>query len=207
VRRPKVKVGKVLFTREQIQERLDRLADEIERRCAGKELTIVAVLKGSLIFTADLVRRLSMPVRMDILEVASYFDGTRPAEQTSLSSYMVDNIRGRHVLVVDDIVDTGRTLKRVLELLEREKPKSLATCVFLDKTGRREVDVAVDFRGFTLDGGEFVVGYGLDYAQRFRNLPHLAALEKTAAAKRKPAPKKKPAASRRPVRALKRRKK
>jgi hypoxanthine phosphoribosyltransferase len=207
VRKPKVKVGKVLFTREQIQERLDRLAGEIQQRCAGKELTIVAVLKGSLIFTADLVRRLTMPVRMDILEVASYFDGTRPAEQMALSSYMVDNIRGRHVLVVDDIVDTGRTLKRVLELLKREKPKSLATCVFLDKTHRREVNVAVDFRGFTLDGDDFVVGYGLDYAQRFRNLPHLAALETTAPAKRKGAPKKKRAASGRPVRALKRRKK
>ncbi len=176
----KVKVGRILFTREQIQERLDTLAAEIQKRYAGQELAVVAVLKGSLIFTADLIRRIDLPVRMDILEAASYFDETRPAEQLELSTYLVENVRGRHVLVVDDIVDTGATLARVLEVLRREKPRSLATCVFLDKHGRRRHEVAIDFCAFRLDTDAFVVGYGLDFAQRFRNLPHLAVLEREA---------------------------
>lgn len=182
--KPKVNVGRVLFTREQIQARLDALASDIQQRYAGQELTVVAVLKGSLIFTADLVRRLDLPVRMDVLEVASYFDDTRPAEQIELSAWMVEDLRGRHVLVVDDIVDTGATLAKVLEMLETHAPKSLATCAFLDKASRRRKTVRIDFVGFRLAGDDFVVGYGLDYAQRYRNLPHLAALELG-----KPAPK------------------
>jgi hypoxanthine phosphoribosyltransferase len=182
-KKPGAKVGRVLFTREQIQKRLDALAAQIQKRYAGQELTVVAVLKGSLIFTADLVRRLDLPVRMDILEVASYFDGTRPAEQMELTTYMVENLRGRHVLVVDDIVDTGETLSRVLDLLRAHRPKSLAACVFLDKTPRRRRPVSVDFSAFRLDADEFVVGYGLDFAQRFRNLPHLAVLDRETPAK------------------------
>ena len=193
-KKPKAKVGRILFTREQIQERLDTLAAEIQRRYAGKELAVVAVLKGSLIFTADLVRRLDLPVRMDILEVASYFDDTKPVEQQQLSTYIVENVRGRHVLVVDDIVDTGGTLAKVLEVLRRERPKSLATCVFLDKAFRRRREVPVDFRGFRLETDEFVVGYGLDFAQRFRNLPHLAVLERPPQAPPRRKPARKPAA-------------
>ncbi len=205
-RKPKAKVGRVLFTREQIQERLDSLAAEIQSRYAGQELSVVAVLKGSLIFTADLVRRLTLPVRMDILEVASYFNGTRPAEQMELSTWMVENLRGRHVLVVDDIVDTGETLSRVLGLLRAHAPRSLATCVFLDKTPRRRRAVSVDFVGFRLSADEFVVGYGLDYAQRFRNLPHLAVLDLPASAKpRRPKRKARPASARRNAKARPRR--
>ncbi len=199
----KAKVGKVLFTREQIDERLEALAAEIQERYAPEELSVVAVLKGSLIFTADLVRRLAIPVRMDILEVRSYFNGTRPAGQMELSHYMVDNLRGRHVLVVDDIVDTGETLAKVLDLLRAHGPKSLAVCVFLDKLPRRRREVPIDFRGFRLEADTFVVGYGLDYAQRFRNLPHLAELElppekppKLKSAARNPS--RKPAAKKRP---------
>lgn len=174
------KVGRILFTREEIQSRLDGLAAAIESRYGKSEVTIVCVLKGSLVFTADLIRRLSMPVRVDILEMASYFDGTRPSEHAVLSNYLVRDVRGRHVLVVDDIVDTGATLRGVLELLRREKPKSLATCVFLKKRHGRQTagtPVAVDFCGFELKSPGFVVGYGLDYAQRYRNLPYLAVLE------------------------------
>ena len=189
----KAKVGRILFTREQIQERLGSLAAEIQKRYASQELSVVAVLKGSLIFTADLVRRLEIPVRMDILEVRSYFDGTRPSEQMELSTYMVENLRGRHVLVVDDIVDTGETLAKVLNVIRAHGPKSVAVCVFLDKTPRRRREVPIDFRAFRMDADTFVVGYGLDYAQRFRNLPHLAELERPP---EKP-PKPKPAAGKR----------
>ena len=172
------KVGKVLFTREQIRSRLDELAADIETHYGKSEITVVAVLKGSLLFTADLIRRLSIPVRVDILEVSSYFNGTRPSEQAVLSNYVVHDVRGRHVLVVDDIVDTGATLQGVLELLRREKPRSLTTCVFLKKTPVHPSPVRIDFCGFQLKSSEFVVGYGLDYAQRYRNLPYLAVLRK-----------------------------
>jgi hypoxanthine phosphoribosyltransferase len=185
------KVGKVLFTREQIRSRLNELAAAIETRYGKSEITIVAVLKGSLVFTADLIRRLSIPVRVDILEVSSYFDGTKPSDRAVLSNYLVADVRGRHVLVVDDIVDTGATLRGVLELLQREKPRSLATCVFLKKGHGRLDPVGIDFCGFELKSPEFVVGYGLDYAQRYRNLPYLAVLKKQASKRPK-------AASRRP---------
>jgi len=185
VAREKVQIGKTLFTKEEIELRLDELAGEIEARYAGSELTVVAVLKGSLFFTADLTRRLEMPVRVDIMEISSYYDGTEPTEDVTLSNYLVQDVRGRHVLVVDDIIDTGATLRAVVTVLRREKPLSLATCVFLNKKSRRRVDVPIDFHGFTLRGGPFVVGYGLDYARRYRNLPYLAALEKEAP--RKPA--------------------
>jgi len=195
VAKEKVKIGKTLYTREEIERRLDELAAEIAQRYAGTELTVVAVLKGSLFFTADLTRRLEMPVRVDIMEVSSYFDGTEPLEDVVLSHYLVQDIRGRDVLVVDDIVDTGKTLRAVVELLRREEPRSLAICVFLDKRSRRRTTVDVDFCGFRLKGNPFVVGYGLDYARRYRNLPYLAALEiekprKPAKRRKKPAGKK-----------------
>ena len=173
----RTRIGKVLFTKDQIEARLDELAREIQKRYADRELTVVAVLKGSLFFTADLVRRLEIPVRVDILEVASYFDGTVPSEDAVLSTYLASDVRGRHVLVVDDILDTGATLAGVLELVRREEPESLATCVFLRKKRKRKIDVPVEFCGFEVKAREFVVGYGLDYAQRYRNLPYLAVLE------------------------------
>jgi hypoxanthine phosphoribosyltransferase len=142
------------------------------------------VLKGSLVFTADLVRRLDLPVRVDILEVSSYFNGTKPSGEAVLSSYLVRDVRGRDVLVVDDIVDTGATLARVVELLRTEKPKSIATCVFLNKTVSRRTPVQIDFCGFELKTSDFVVGYGLDYAQRYRNLPYLAMLDKAERSKK-----------------------
>ena len=179
-------MGRVLFTTEEIESRLDALAAEIQTCYTGRELTIVAVLKGSLIFTADLVRRLDLPVRMDILEISSYFDGEVPSGKRVLSSYVVNDVRGRHVLVVDDILDSGGTLTEVLELVRVEKPASLATCVFLAKRRKRRVDVPIDFCGFEVNARDFVVGYGLDYAQRYRNLPHLAVLERV----EKPAKKK-----------------
>lgn len=174
--KPRVKVGKILFTRQEIDTRLDELAAEIQQHYRRGELTVVAVLKGSLIFTADLVRRLDLPIRMDILEMSSYHDDTSPVGEPELSSYVVRDVHSRHVLVMDDIVDTGATLAGVLEILRREGPRSLATCVFLNKTPRRKKKVNIDFCGFELNTSKFVVGYGLDYAQRYRNLPYLAEL-------------------------------
>jgi len=189
----RVKVGEILVTKDEIEQRLDALAVEIEARYAGRELTLVAVLKGSLFFTADLARRLTIPVRVDIMEVSSYFDGTEPVENAVLSHYLVHDVHNRHVLVVDDIIDTGATLAAVVGLLEREGPKSLATCVFLSKKSRRRRRVQVDFCGFELKTDAFIVGYGLDYARRYRNLPHLAALEGLPTKEpKKKKPKKKP---------------
>ena len=199
VSKARAKIGKVLFTREDIEARLDELAEEIEQHYGNRELTIVALLKGSLFFTVDLVRRLSLPVRVDVLEVSSYFDSTSSSGGIVLSNYLVRDVRDRHVLVLDDIVDTGVTLARTLELIRREKPKSLAACAFLNKKRRRRVDAPVDFYGFEVKARDFVVGYGLDYAQRYRNLPYLAVLEKQPTARgtsRRRAARKKP--SRRP---------
>jgi hypoxanthine phosphoribosyltransferase len=194
--RKKAKVGKVLFTSEQIDARLAEMAREIDLRYAHSHLTVVAVLKGSLFFLADLVRRLTVPVRMDILDVSSYRDRTKPASPPVLAQYVIDDVRGRDVLVVDDILDTGATLSMVLRRLKEESPRTLAVCVLLDKKPLRKVDVKVDFRGFELKTADFVVGYGLDYQQRFRNLPYLAVLELPAqpvkAKRSKPAAKKAP---------------
>jgi len=174
----KGKLGAVLYSKEQIEQRLDELADEIMARFAGRELTVVAVLKGSLIFCSDLVRRLDMPVRVDILQVGSYFDGMTPRGEPVLSQYLVRDVVGRDVLIVDDIIETGGTLRKVVEVLGREKPASISVCVFLDKTLGRDPGVEPEFRGFVMKEDAFVVGYGLDYRQRYRNLPHLAALER-----------------------------
>ena len=193
----KPRIGKVLYTEDEIEARLDELAAQIEERYRGGELTVVAVLKGSLFFCADLARRRDMPVRVDILEVSSYFDDTQPQTPPVLSQYLVRDVAGHNVLIVDDIIETGSTLKKVVELLEEERPKSLSVCVFLDKTLGRRPDVRPDFRGFVMTDDVFVVGYGLDYNQRFRNLSYLAALElpkpATRTSRKKTTRKKKPA--------------
>jgi len=198
VTRAGAKIGRVLFTKEEIEARLDVLAGEIQERYAGGELTVVAVLKGSLFFTADLMKRLKIPVRMDIIEISSYSGGVTPAPsgEKTLSKYIADDVHDRDVLVVDDILDTGGTLAEVLGLLRAENPRSLATCVFLVKKRKRRLKVPIDFCGFEVKARDFVVGYGLDYAQRYRNLPYLAVLKGVGKSKRgtKTSSRRKPAA-------------
>jgi len=158
-----------------IQQRLDELAVEITREYEDRDLVVVGVLRASVILLADLVRRLDLPLRLDFLSASSYGNTTSPQQPVALSPDLVPDIAGRDVLLVDTVLDTGRTLHAAAALLRSMGPRSLATCVLLVKEGAQKVEVPVAFLGFTLHN-RFLVGYGLDYAQRYRNLPYVAAL-------------------------------
>jgi hypoxanthine phosphoribosyltransferase len=156
-----------------IAARVEALAREISAFFAGTDkLVVVGLLRGSFVFIADLVRELDMAVEVDFLEASSYGNATESSREVRILKDLRGEIAGRDVLVVEDIVDTGRTLKHVLAILRTRQPKRLEVCALLDKPSRREVDVKAKWVGFEIPD-EFVVGYGIDYAQRNRNLPHI----------------------------------
>jgi len=165
---------KTLLTEEQLREGVERLAGEIRQCYAERPLTIVGVLIGSVVLLADLVRRLDIPLRIGLVQARSY-QGTRPGP-LEINLDLLSDVRGRDLLLVDDIFDTGHTLCELIPQIRRLGPASLRTAVLLRKQGRCEVDVQPDFVGFDIPD-QFVVGYGLDYRDMYRNLPHLAALE------------------------------
>ena len=172
---------KILFREEDILGRLDELARRISGDYAGRELTVIAVLNGGLIFAADLLRRIPLPLQLDCLGAASYHGGVRSTGRVEIDRAVMPDLAGRHVLVVDDILDTGQTLAVICERLRREsKPESLKVCVLLRKLKKRETPVEADYVGFDI-GDEFVVGYGLDFQERYRNLPCIGVLRKKAA--------------------------
>ncbi len=159
-----------------IAARVEALAREISEHFAGTDkLVVVGLLRGSFIFIADLVRELDLPVEVDFLEVSSYGDATESSREVRILKDLRGEIEGRDVLVVEDIVDTGHTLKHVLAILNTRRPGRLEVCALLDKPTRREVDVRAKWIGFEIPD-KFVVGYGIDYAQRNRNLPHIGAV-------------------------------
>ena len=167
----------VLLSESQIKTRIASLAAEIERDYpSSEEIHLVAVLKGGFMFMADLVRAMSERVTMDFMAVSSYGKGTTSSGQVRVLKDLDSNLEGRHIIVVEDIVDTGLTLHYLQDLLKARAPKSMKTACLLSKPSRRKVDVQVDYIGFTIDD-HFVVGYGLDYAEKYRNLPHIAILE------------------------------
>ncbi len=162
-----------------IAARIEALAKEIEARFKGTDkLVVVGLLRGSFVFIADLVRELDLPVEVDFLEASSYGNSTVTSREVRILKDLRGEIAGRDVLVVEDIVDTGHTLKHVIGLLKSREPKRLACIALLDKLTRREVDVKADWIGFEIPD-EFVVGYGIDYAQRNRNLPFIGAVRFT----------------------------
>jgi hypoxanthine phosphoribosyltransferase len=167
-------VDKILISEQQLARRARALSREIERDFKGRELVVVAILNGTVMFLADLIRHLSLPLRLDFIGVSSYGAGTESGDLVFTKELRLD-VRGRHVLLVDDILDTGRTLKRVLARLRQLKPRRVKVCVLLDKPSRREEEVKADYVGFSIPN-EFVVGYGLDYAERYRNLPFVGVL-------------------------------
>jgi hypoxanthine phosphoribosyltransferase len=167
----------VLISETDIQQRIKTLAAEIEQEYpASEEIHLVAVLKGGFMFMADLVRAMSDRVTMDFMAVSSYGKGTTSSGQVRVLKDLDSNLEGRHVIVVEDIVDTGLTLHYLQDLLKARAPKSMKTACLLSKPSRRKVDVQVDFVGFTIED-RFVVGYGLDYSEKYRNLPYIALLE------------------------------
>ena len=162
-----------LISAKAIAARVELLAREISAFYAGTDkLVVVGLLRGSFVFIADLVRELDMAVEVDFLEVSSYGNSTQSSREVRILKDLRGAIEGRDVLVVEDIVDTGHTLKRVLEILGTRRPARLEACALLDKPSRREVDIRAKWIGFEIPD-EFVVGYGIDYAQRNRNLPHI----------------------------------
>jgi hypoxanthine phosphoribosyltransferase len=165
----------LLIPAERIHQRLDELAREIARDFSRKDLVLVGVLRASFIFLADLVRRLDLPLRLDFLSAGSYDGGTTPQRPVVVAGGSADDVSGRDCLLVDAVLDTGRTLWAARQHLLGFGPRSLAACVLLVKEGAQEVEVPVEYVGFTVPD-RFLVGYGLDYAQRYRNLPYLAAL-------------------------------
>jgi hypoxanthine phosphoribosyltransferase len=167
---------KILLTEEQLREGIRRLAGQIQSHYQGKPLTIVGVLIGSIVLLADLIRLLEMPIRVELVQARSYRGGTRPGPMVISTDLLSDGIQGRDVLLVDDIFDTGHTLVEVLAQLLPHQPASIRTAVLMRKIGRSEVAVQPDDIVFEIPD-EFVVGYGLDYEDRFRNLPYVAALE------------------------------
>lgn len=172
-------IARVLFTREQITARIAALADDVARcyRQDEADLTIVAILSGSLIFLADLIRCLPLRMRIGLVAVSSYPGPvTTPRRASTLTEIHAD-VRNRHVLVVDDILDTGNTLRLVTARLREQQPASLRTCVLLRKPSKAPPDVAADFVGFDVDD-VFVVGYGLDYDGQYRNYPHIGVLRR-----------------------------
>jgi hypoxanthine phosphoribosyltransferase len=168
-------IATLLIGEWQLRHRIERLARRIERDHRNRDLVVVSLLTGTVMFIADLLRHLNLPLRLDFIGVSSYGSATRPGELVYTKELRLD-VKGRDVLLVDDILDTGRTLEAVTKRLAALRPRSLRTCVLLDKPSRRERDVRADYVGFEIPD-EFVVGYGLDYAERYRNLPFIGVLK------------------------------
>ncbi len=169
-------IERTLFHEQTILSRLDELASQITHDYEGKELTVVAVLNGSIFFMADLLRRMQLPLRLDCLSVSSYHGGTASTGVVTFDQTSLPEVSGRHVLILDDILDTGHTLHAIrARMLAESNPASLRICVLLRKDKVRAKNLEADYVGFDI-GDEFVVGYGLDYMERYRNLPFIGVL-------------------------------
>jgi len=170
-------VGEVLITEEELQAKIAELGEAISADYQGKDLLLVCILRGAVIFLSDLIRQITIPHEIDFMAVSSY-GGTR-TESSGIVRIIMDlttSIEGRDVLIVEDIVDTGLTLSYIIDNLQTRRPASLRTCVLLDKRERRKVDVPLDYVGFAIPD-KFVVGYGLDYDEKYRNLPFVGVLK------------------------------
>jgi hypoxanthine phosphoribosyltransferase len=169
-------VGRVLVSEERLQARIDEIAREVSADYAGRELLVVGVLKGAIFFIADLVRRLSVPCELDFMAVSSYGSSTHSSGVVRILKDLDIPIAGRHVLVVEDIIDSGLTLSYLMKNLASRRPASLEICTLLTKPGHRRLKMPTRYVGFDLPDA-FVIGYGLDHAERFRELPYIAELE------------------------------
>tara|TARA_Y100000385_G_scaffold137364_1_gene142750 strand:- start:229 stop:780 length:552 start_codon:yes stop_codon:yes gene_type:complete len=169
---------KIILSADEINTRVQEIAVEINQNYAGsvREVILITLLDGAIVFTADLIRHLSVPIRLDCIRVSSYGNSTNPETAPRILGSLKSDVKEKHVLLVDDILDTGNTMIKVVNEVSAQKPASLRTCVFLDKPERRQNNFQADWSGFNIPD-EFVVGYGLDYAGRYRELPYLGTLK------------------------------
>jgi hypoxanthine phosphoribosyltransferase len=168
-------VAEILIDEDDLQRRITELGEEISSDYGGRDLLLLGVLKGAVFFMSDLMRRLTIPCEIDFMAISSYGAGTDSSGVVRILKDLDINIEGRHVLVVEDIIDSGLTLSYLMRMLESREPASLEICALLTKPERREIDVDVRYTGFEIPN-RFVIGYGLDFAERYRNLPYVAVL-------------------------------
>ena len=166
----------VLISENDVDAKIAEIGKQISEDYAGKQVHLICILKGSVFFTCELAKRITVPVSMDFMSVSSYGDGTSSSGIVKIAKDLDETIEGKDVIVIEDIIDSGRTLSYLLEVLAKRNPSSMKLCTLLDKPDRRVKDVKVDYVGFEIPD-EFVVGYGLDYAQKYRNLPYIGIVE------------------------------
>lgn len=167
---------RVMLSEEEVDKRIKEIGEQISRDYAGRQVHLVCVLKGGSFFLCELAKRITVPVSLDFMSVSSYGSNTKSSGVVKIVKDLDESLKGKNVIVVEDIVDSGRTLSYLLEMLKDRGPESLRLCTLLDKPDRRVIDVNVDYTGFQIPD-EFVVGYGLDYDQRYRNLPYIGVVE------------------------------
>lgn len=165
-----------LVSEKDVDERIVELGKQISKDYEGKQVHLICVLKGGVFFMCELAKRISVPVSMDFMSVSSYGDDTKSSGVVKIVKDLDEAIEGKDVLIVEDIIDSGRTLNYLIQILKKRNPASIRLCTLLDKPERRVTDVKVDYVGFNIPD-EFVVGYGLDYAQKYRNLPYIGVVE------------------------------
>ncbi|MCM1539920.1 MAG: hypoxanthine phosphoribosyltransferase [Blautia sp.] len=167
---------RVLLSEEKVDARIQAIGEQISKDYAGKQVHLICVLKGGSFFMCELAKRITVPVSLDFMSVSSYGSDTKSSGVVRIVKDLDESLKDKHVIVVEDIVDSGRTLSYLLEMLQDREPASLRLCTLLDKPDRRVKEVFVDYTGFEIPD-EFVVGYGLDYNQRYRNLPYIGVVE------------------------------
>lgn len=168
---------RVLLTEEEVNSKISEIAEQINRDYAGKEIHLICILKGGVFFTCELAKRIKVPVSMDFMSVSSYGADTKSSGVVKIVKDLDEPLQDKHVLIVEDIIDSGRTLSYLIEILKQRGPADIHLCTLLDKPERRvKKQVVVDYTCFTIPD-EFVVGYGLDYAQKYRNLPYIGVVE------------------------------
>lgn len=166
----------VMYSEQEVDARIAELGRQISEDFKGEEILAVGILRGGVYFCTELTKRITVPVVLDFIEASSYGAGTQSSGTVRITKDLIEDIEGKNVLVVEDIIDSGRTLSLLLENLKNRNPKSLKLCTLLDKPDRRVVEVSVDYNGFQIPD-QFVVGYGMDYAQKYRNLPYIGVVE------------------------------
>lgn len=165
-----------MISEQELDQRIREIAAQISEEYAGKEVRLICILKGSVFYTCELAKRITVPVTLDFMSVSSYGSGTESSGKINIKKDLDDSIEGLDIIVVEDIIDSGNTLSRLIPMLKERKPASIKVTTLLDKPDRREVDVDVDYVGFEIED-KFVVGYGLDYDQSYRDLPFIGVVE------------------------------